>query len=65
MSIPDAYDLWKQRERQEQKWLDSRPKCDHCNRPIQDEKLCDFDGTLICFECVENHYTKHTEDYTA
>lgn len=65
MNVPDNYDQFQEDEARKQRWLDSRPKCDYCDRPIQDEKLCDFDGVLICLKCVEDHYTKDTEDYTS
>lgn len=65
MNVPDNYDQWEANEARKQRWLDSLPKCDHCNNPIQDEELVDFDGFLICHECLKNHYTKRTDDYTA
>ena len=65
MNIPDNYDLFTSRESRQQKWLDSLPKCDHCYNPIQDEDLIDFDGFLLCQDCLRKHYTKKTEDYTA
>lgn len=65
MNVPDAYDQFEAHEARQQRWLDSLPKCDHCNDPIQDEELIDFDGFLLCQKCLKNHYTKKTEDYTA
>lgn len=65
MNVPDNYDQFLSNEARKQQWLDSLPKCDHCNEPIQDEKLIDFDGFLICPDCLKSYYTKNTEDYTA
>ena len=43
------------------------PKCDCCGERIQDDDLFDFDGELICPECLpdwlnESH-KKRTVDY--
>lgn len=53
----DAYE-W-EREKQ----LKRRPKCDHCKEHIQDDYLYEIQGELICEECLEKHYRKHTEDF--
>ena len=44
------------------------PTCECCGEPIQDEYLYDFDGDLVCEECmldyVRENFRKKTEDYT-
>lgn len=65
MNVPDNYDQFELNEAKKQRWLDSLPECGYCGKPIQDERLCDFDGYLICPKCLEDHYMKNTEDYTA
>ena len=44
--------------------LKSMPKCSHCHNHIQDDYLCDIDGTLYCLECFDENFVKATEDYT-
>lgn len=50
-------------ERRKQQWLDSLPVCEHCNEPIQDENLMDFEGTLYHLECAEREFKRKTENY--
>lgn len=43
------------------------PICECCGNPIQDEDVYDFDGDLICEEClldyVRENFRKKTEEY--
>ena len=39
------------------------PKCDYCNKPIEDDYLYDLEGDIICESCMNKHFRKHTEDY--
>ena len=47
--------------------MDRLPTCECCGEPIQSEDLFDFDGDLICEECmldyVRENFRKKTEDY--
>ena len=47
--------------------VDKLPICDCCREPIQGEDLYDFDGDLICEDCMPDYvkqlYRKKTEDY--
>lgn len=52
-----------ERERRRQKWLDSLPVCCECNQPIQDDECYEFDGELICPECLVENHRKHTDNY--
>lgn len=67
MNIPDNYDQWEAHERQQEKWLYSRPKCDRCLQAIQDEDCYEFDGNVICPDCVEKYieenHKRNTEDF--
>ena len=58
------FDRW-DAERQEK--MDRLPTCENCRHPIQDEDLYDFDGDLVCEEClldyVREKYKKKTEEY--
>lgn len=52
-------------EREEK--MDKLLICECCGEPIQDEYLYDFDGDLVCEECmldyVRENFRKKTEDY--
>lgn len=61
MSDPiDDYNAYSAHQQSE---LDKLPKCENCGEPIQDERLCDFDGTIYCLGCVNDNFVKYTEDY--
>lgn len=49
---------------EQQKELEKLPVCSHCDEPIQDDYLCDIDGTIYCLECFDENFIKATEDYT-
>ena len=61
-SLSDNYDLWRRREAEQEAWLETRPICDHCGQPIQDENLYDFDGVLYHEDCMNENFRKRTED---
>lgn len=63
MCCPDNYSLWEDRERQQEAWLARRPKCVHCNQPIQDERVFDVEGELYHVDCFNESHLKWTEDY--
>lgn len=49
-------------EEQEQE-LERLPRCSECHERIYDQRLYDFDGTLICRECLIENHEKKTENY--
>ena len=51
--IPDNYDLYVEHEAEQERWLASRPKCDKCGEPIQDDYAFDIEGDILCYECAE------------
>ena len=61
--MEDNYNLWEQRESEQERWLDSLPVCCLCNHPIQDERLFDIEGNLYHEECAADEFRKWTEDY--
>ena len=63
MSISDNYDLWLSRERDQEEWLKSRPKCYYCKEPIQEERLMVVVGELYHIRCAERLFGVDTEDY--
>jgi formylmethanofuran dehydrogenase subunit E len=48
----------------QQKQLDRLPKCAECGEPIQSEECFEFEGELICPECLKSNHRKWTSDYT-
>ena len=61
----DAYEMWRIKEHEEERWLAKRPVCCLCGKPIQDERLFDIDGELYHEECAFDEFRKWTEDYEA
>ena len=59
----DNYSQWKQHEAEAEKWLRELPLCSECYRPIQDERCFEFNGEIICEECLADNHKKWTEDY--
>ena len=59
----DNYDMWEFNEAKKEDWLESRPVCEHCGHPIQDESLFDIEGTLYHAACACEKYCAETEDY--
>lgn len=43
--------------------LERLPVCAECGHPITDEQCFEFNGELICEECLENNHQKNTEDF--
>lgn len=43
--------------------LAKMPKCSYCDEHIQDDYLCDIDGTIYCMECFSENFIKAAEDY--
>lgn len=48
---------------QQQKWLDSLPKCAYCNEPIQDDCYFEINGECVCEDCLNEHHRKWVDDY--
>lgn len=58
----DPLDDFHLRDRQQARWLQSRPQCSECSKHIQDEKAYYINGELICNNCMSN-YEVDVEDY--
>ena len=52
-----------QYDAQQQAELDKLPVCSECDHPIQSETCYEFDGGLICEDCLENNHKKWVEDF--
>lgn len=61
MNIPDNYDQFLAKERREQKWLDSLPRCDRCQKPIQDENVWKIYGEIYHEECAAIIFREENE----
>lgn len=44
-----------ERDRQAERWLKTRPCCEYCGEPIQEEKALYLDGYWICDNCVKEN----------
>ena len=60
MSLPDVYDLWVARDREQNEWLERRPVCFHCKNHIQSEMAVHLDIGWLCDDCIKDN----TEDVT-
>lgn len=43
--------------------LERLPECSECGNKIQDEMCFEFNGELICEECLNDNHRKCTDDY--
>ena len=48
-------------EHRQQKWLDSRPVCDICDEPIQDDHYYLINSDNICPNCMETYFRKEVD----
>lgn len=62
MPCPDNYDLFIKHDRRQQQWLDSRPVCDYCDNPIQDDFAYQINGDILCEGCLNDHFRISTDD---
>lgn len=64
-NIPDNYDMWEARERQQEALLDKLPECEDakCGKTIQDDYYFEIDGEILCEACMIRRYRKSTEDF--
>lgn len=51
------------RERVQEEWLKSRPKCNHCGQHIQDERLIVIDCCCYHFGCADKVFGVDTDDF--
>jgi formylmethanofuran dehydrogenase subunit E len=48
---------------EQQRELDKLPKCCECHEPIQSSACYEFNGELICPQCLVDNHRKRTDDY--
>jgi formylmethanofuran dehydrogenase subunit E len=56
--MPDNYSLWERNERELERRLASRPRCEDCGEHIQDEFYFEVEGDILCEECMHDRYRK-------
>lgn len=61
--VEDNYSLWLHHEAEKERWLSKRPQCDECCKPIQSEVYFEFDGMLICEECLDLNHKRFTDNF--
>jgi hypothetical protein len=61
--VPDNYDAWEEHQREQDERLENLPKCSECREPIQEDECYDFDGDLICEDCLKKNHKVWTENY--
>ena len=63
MYCPDNFDAFDRYDAEQEKALSKLPECSECGEPIQDEECFEFNGELICPDCLKYNHRKWTEDY--
>ena len=54
--------MQEEREQRQADWLDSRPKCDECGDPIQDEVYYVIGFDKVCENCLDNNHKRYVEE---
>ena len=63
MYIPDYNDLHHMHEVRQEREIARLPRCTECELPILDDECFEFNGDLICADCLNENHRKQTEDY--
>lgn len=53
MYIPDNLDAYNAHEKEQERWLASRPVCSWCGEPIQEEYAYKIGDELVCEYCID------------
>lgn len=48
---------------EQKRLMDKLPRCCECDEPIQSDALYEFNGELICPQCLVDNHRKRTDDY--
>lgn len=48
---------------EQNKWLESLPRCCKCNARIEEDDLFDVYGELYCWDCAIKLFRKDTDNY--
>lgn len=52
----DVYDLWEAQDIKKERWLARLPKCEWCDKPIQDEYLFVINDSYFHEDCVKEQF---------
>lgn len=55
------FDRW---DAEQNRWLERRPKCEHCHEHIQEERLMNVEGSLYHTKCAVEVFSEWTEEHT-
>lgn len=58
----NPYKDFERHDREQQEWLDSRPVCDGCFNPIQDDFYYDIYDQKICEDCLKQYFRRSVEE---
>lgn len=61
--IPDYNDLVDLEEAKDSAYRKRLPKCSECGEHIEDDECYEFDGNLICIDCMEENHRVWVESY--
>ena len=59
--MEDNHDQFLAREARQDAWLTRRPECDHCGHHIQYDHYYYINDTVICPDCMENHFRQEID----
>ena len=63
MYCPDNYDAFDRYDAEQERALRKLPECSECGEKITDDECYEFNGELICPECLRDYHRKNTDDY--
>lgn len=63
MNVPDNYDAFVAHQTEQDRKEEELPRCDYCNKRINDDYVYDIDGDIICEDCLRKHYRQPIENY--
>lgn len=61
--MEDNYSQWEAKTAMEESWLNSRPVCEYCGHPIQDEYYYSINDEAVCQDCLDAHFRKDIDEY--
>ncbi len=50
-------------EREKESAASKLPKCDYCDKRIDEDEYYDIEGEIVCRECLNKHFRKWTDEY--
>lgn len=50
------------REKMYERWLETRPRCDYCCEPIEEESAYWIDERWICESCIDDYLNEYHKE---